>query len=181
MGLSLSSDDIARFASVQEALLSPFAYESIEQWCKTVLHRAEALFHADRSTLFVPLADRFHYVSESIDPRSLETFERGIEDRQPGALHFRENLVERAWAARRERGIEVWTMETLERLLGRPMDDIAMYHEAIKPAGLGHSVVATTPVPSGEAFLGLAHSRLGDDPFGDPRSEEHTSELQSPI
>lgn len=171
MSLVLSSQDVARFTSLQEALLAPLQHETVDAWCATVLRRAETLFHGDRSAMFVPIRDQVHYVSETISPRSLEGFRGGIGEREPGALRFRENALDRAWQARIARGIEVWTISTLERLLGSPVEKLEVYQEAVKPGGLAHSVVASMPVPDGEAFLGVAHSRPADDPFGQWRVE----------
>jgi len=168
MGLVLSSQDVARFTTLQEALLAPLQYETVDAWCATVLRQAEVLFGADRSAMFVPVGNQIHYVSESVDPRSLQAFEEGIREQQPGALRFSETLVDQAWNARRAKGIEVWSIPILERLLGRPMNQIQMYHEAVKPAGLTHSAVASTALPTGEAFFGVSHSRAADASFNEP-------------
>jgi DNA-binding CsgD family transcriptional regulator len=48
------------------------------------------------------------------------------------------------------------------------MEQVQMYHEAVKPAGLTESAVATTAVPAGEAFLGISHSRPADASFEEP-------------
>jgi hypothetical protein len=55
MGLVLSSQDVARFTSLQEALLAPLQCETVEKWCAGVLRRAEMLFQADRSAFLLPL------------------------------------------------------------------------------------------------------------------------------
>jgi hypothetical protein len=98
MGLVLSSQDVACFTGLQEALLSPLQYESVDAWCAAVLRQADALFGADRSAMFVPVGDQIHYVSESIDPRPLDAFRRGLSESQPGP-----SASQRTWWTRRGR------------------------------------------------------------------------------
>lgn len=167
MALSLSSRDLSRLADLQETLLSPLEHETVEEWCLAVLRQAERLFRGDRSALMLPSARGVHYLSESIPSEYMERFERSIERFEPGALRFDDETVDRAWDLRRRRGLAVWSIPMLARLTGIPMDEVPMYHEVVKPAGLAHSAVATAPVSGGEAFLGVSHSRPGRAPLSE--------------
>lgn len=161
MALTLSSRDVARFAALQEALLSPLEYPSVEDWCVEVLRRAEALFCADRSAMMlVPLdGSHFRYVSESIEPQYQAAFQQSIAGLEPGAIRFSDTFVDRAWAFRRAKGLEVWSIPMLSRLAGIPMDGVPMVEEVVRPAGLMYGQTVTVPLPAGEAFLGVSTFR----------------------
>jgi DNA-binding CsgD family transcriptional regulator len=167
MALTLTSRDVAAFAALQEALLTPLDHPSVDQWCLAVLKRAETLFQADRSAMMVPLDSQVHYLSESIDPHFMRAFEDGIADFQPGAIRFSEAAVDKAWDARRSKSLEVWSIPMLHRMMGVPLERTPMYHEVVKPAGLTHGAVATTAVPAGEAFLGASRSQPTRARFGE--------------
>jgi len=159
MSLTLTSQEVQALSDLQQALLAPLDHPTVDQWCLAVLKRAEALFQADRAAMMVPHDGRVHYLSESIDPQFMRGFEEGIADFQPGAIRFSETGIDQAWDTRRSRGVEVWSIPMLQRVMGIPLERIPMYHEVVKPAGLTHGVVVTTAVPDGEAFLGAARSQ----------------------
>lgn len=161
MPLSLTTSDIKRLNALQETLLAPLEHARVEDWCLAVLRSAEALYHGDRSIFLVPLDGALHNLSESVDPRYLAAFARGIVRREAGAFHFAEPLTERAHTARRTKKIDVWNIPMLTRLGGVSMKASPVYHEVVKPAGITHGPVISTSLPGGEAYLGTTHSRAG--------------------
>lgn len=168
MSLTLTSQDVRALAALQETLLAPLDYATVPDWCRAVLPQLESLFHGDRSAAFVPLDGAVHYVSESIDPQFMKAFQEAMADMQPGALRFADNVTDRAWDARRGRGLEVWSIPLLAQLLGVRMEDAGVYHDVVRPAGLVHSAVASTPLQTGEAFLGVSVSNPSRARFDEP-------------
>jgi DNA-binding CsgD family transcriptional regulator len=94
-------------------------------------------------------------------------FEARMAELEPGALHFRDSDIEQAWRTQRANRLEVWSIPLLARVSGVPLEGSGIYDEVVKPAGLIHSAVATSPLPTGEAFLGVAHSRPDGDLVGE--------------
>lgn len=167
MALALSSQDVVRFAALQEALLSPLEHESVDAWCAAVLGRLETLVQGNRSAFFLPLADRLHYVSESIEQRYLDGFQEQITEFAPGSLRYSDQHLDQAQKFRRQRKLEVWSIDMLNRMVGNPLKELPVYHEVVKPAGIAYSRVLTIGLPTGEALLGVAHPGPEHDPFGE--------------
>jgi len=113
------------------------------------------------------IRDQINYVSESIEPLFLATFERLITKAVPGALRYSDVVADRTSERRRQRVLEVWSIPLVERLTGLRMEDSALYPEHIKPAGMTHGPMLSTALPTGEALLGVGHSHPDRDPFGE--------------
>jgi DNA-binding CsgD family transcriptional regulator len=166
MAISLSNHDVACLAALQGELLSPLDHENTTAWCMAVLRRTEALFQGDRSAMLVPLSGgELHYVSESIAPEMAAQFREVLAPPDPGALRFKSAPEDTAWGARRAQQLEVWNIPMLAKLTGRPLDALPAYHDYILPSGITHGPVATTALPSGESFLGVANAERKDARF----------------
>jgi DNA-binding CsgD family transcriptional regulator len=172
MGLALCSRDVAAFTAIQQVLLSPLEYKNVEDWCVAVLRQFEALFKADRSAFLLPLADRMYHVTESVELKYLAAYRQRIAEIRPGAFRYSEQVLELAHHIRRARGIEAWSIDGVGRLIRQRLDQTAVYNEAVKPAGIAHSVALSTSLPAGETYLGVAHSKPADDPFGEEAGVE---------
>lgn len=169
MALTLSSLDIVHLAALQESLLSPLDHDTVPAWCLACLRHAEALFHGDRSAMLVPLGGQLHYVSESISPELAARFQETLAQPESGALRFRGLAEDAAWGARRARRVELWNLPMLARLADTRLEETPGYYEYIRPAGITHGPVATTSLPTGEAFIGVADSRRADAKFNGER------------
>lgn len=171
MGLTLTSRDVAAFTALQEALLSPLDYATIPEWCTAVLRRAQQFLAADRSAFLLPCAGAMYHVSESVEHRYLAAYRERIAEIRPGGFRYSEDLLERAHHIRRTRGIEVWSIDMMGRMMGaltgERMEVTPVYNEAVKPAGIAHSVALSTSLPAGETYLGVAHSNPMEDRFGE--------------
>lgn len=166
MTVALTGQDVTRFAALQEALLSPLEYEHTEDWCLAVLRDAEALFLGDRSAMLVPFeGGRFHYLSESVDPQHLAAFQGRIDHTEPGALRYGDRQLDHALQLRRQKGLEVCTVPSIARLVGKQPEDFDVFYDHVKPAGLTYGALMTIPLRTGEAFLGVSNSRLTESRF----------------
>lgn len=166
MALTLSSEDRSRLASLQEALLSPLEHRSVEGWSLAVLRKAEELFQADRTGIWLPQDGGLFRLSENVEERYLDAFGSQIRRVEPGALRFDEPLVDSAHRRRRSRRLSVWNIPILAKMMDIRPEESELYHEAVEPAGIAHSVVINPSLASGEALLGIGHSNPDDDPFG---------------
>jgi DNA-binding CsgD family transcriptional regulator len=153
MALTLSCSDVTAFTTLERALLSPLEHADVDSWCRAVLPLAEALFHGDRSAILVPLLEHLHYVSGTIAPEGLAAFRRGVARAQPQASGFSDPAQDWAGGA-------------------ATMDAKRTCHEAAKRPRIVYGPVATTALPTGEAFLGVAWSEPGLDRFGEAGSLE---------
>lgn len=166
MAFSLSDHDLARLAALQETLLSPLDHNSVHDWCVAVLRHTEALFQGDRSAMLVPLTGgELHYVSESIDPGMAARFREVLAPPDPGALRFTSAPEDSAWGARRAQRLEIWNIPMLAKLTGRRLEVLPAYHDYILPSGIIYGPVATTALPAGESFLGVADAQDKDARF----------------
>lgn len=158
MALTLTRRDVDAFTALQHALLCPFQASNVEDWCRAVLRRAEALFRADRSLMLVWAGGQPHYVSDSIDRETLSAAERSIARLKPAALRFPDPVEDRAWNAGRVCPVEIWNVESAARLMGIAPERLPACKEAIRAAGIACGVAASISVGRGQAVLGVCWS-----------------------
>ena len=113
MGLQLSSRDLTRYRGAVEALLSPLDHDDVLRWCSELLRRMEALFHADRSILTLPVGGRVLAHSDSVPSSSIPQFQTLVSDMSPGSFHSERPDLNRMLKARRAVGMEVWHNDAL--------------------------------------------------------------------
>jgi hypothetical protein len=109
-------------------------------------------------------------VSENVESRYLAMFEAHVRNPEPGALRFDDGQLDHAWAVRRGRRLEVWSIPMLARLMDTQLDQAPVYHEFVEPAGMTHGAIVTAPVSSEEAILGMSHSQPGRTDFCERRA-----------
>jgi DNA-binding NarL/FixJ family response regulator len=166
MGLHLASRDIQRYRDTSEALLSPLRYDTPAAWCEEVLRRVEALFHADRAMLVLPVEGHVKAYSQNIPPAGLTQLQSAVSAMVPGGFSSERSKVDTVFRGRRAAGLHVWHNEALANTTGLSLDSIPFYHEVMIPNGVAYGSGMVTSLPLGEAWLSIAHSRPSDDPFG---------------
>lgn len=167
MTLRLSSQRIKRMTTLQRTLVSPLEHENMESWCKQVLHKAEELFEADRSAVWLPWDGGMFRSSENIDREYLDEFGSRVRGIEPGAIRYSDEIVDAGHQRRRQHHLPVWNMDMLARLARRRPEESETFHAAVVPAGIAHSVVLSPALGVGEALLGIGHSNPDKDPYGE--------------
>lgn len=165
MALRLSSLDVDALAALQQAFLSSPEAGDVDDWCRPVLARAEALFGADRSLIMVPAARRLHFVSATIDREALAAAERRIAGLKPPALRLADPIQDRAWNARRLRASEVWSTASACLLIGVRPELLPECEETIRELGIAYGVASSVGLGAGDALFAVAWSERARAPF----------------
>lgn len=166
MSFTLSSRDLVRYEETLETLLSPTAYPDVSSWCTAVLRKVEALFSADRSMLMLPAGGELQAHSPSIPEAGLQALRAVVVEMGPASFRADRPDVDAVMRARRAVRMDVWHNDALVRQAGLDLRSIPFYHEVMVPVGVAHGSGMVAPLPLGEAWLSLAHSRPGDDRLG---------------
>jgi DNA-binding CsgD family transcriptional regulator len=166
VGLTLSTTDLARLQDTTQVLLSPAQYDDPEAWGTAVLRRLETLFNADRSLLFLSAPDGVMLVTESVPNEMVPAFHSTFSRVEEGRLRSDRSDVDSVLAARLDARMEVFTNHRLLALTAESPEMVPWYHDVIVPSGVRHGSGVALSLPPGEAWLCVAHSSPGDDPFG---------------
>jgi DNA-binding CsgD family transcriptional regulator len=166
VGLTLSTTDLARLHDTTQVLLSPSEYDDPDAWGTAVLRRLEALFNADRSLLFLPAPGGLMLVTESVPSEMVPAFHSTFSRVEEGRLRSDRSDVDSVLEARTAARMDVFTNQRLLGLTAESPEMVPWYHDVIVPSGVRHGSGVALSLPSGEAWLCVAHSSPADDPFG---------------
>jgi DNA-binding CsgD family transcriptional regulator len=167
MSLTLTSEDLARCEEASRAMLSPLQAPSVDDWRREVNRTLKALLRADRS-MFVLAHEGVRFFSDDMDEDALAAFERVTDPQHTEEVRFREDPVGNLWfKLRRQQHVEAYSEALNTRMVGRPGQRSAFYHEVVVPQRLFdyHGMYVTTT--QGDAALWTSYERYGANPFGE--------------
>jgi DNA-binding HTH domain-containing proteins len=154
MTLVLSSDNQAQLTATLEALLSPLASPSREEWYRRITHELRRLFRGD-TTLIVSQVEGVarHF---SADSPNLAAQLTARSDFRRGEFHIRDPAVDEGIVLQRRRSMAVFTSSLLDRLLGGGhYQRSAFYNDICVPNGARATLGLRVTGPEGEALLGI--------------------------
>lgn len=167
MTLVLSSDDQAQLTATLEALLSPLASPSREDWYRRITPELRRLFRGD-TTLIVSQVEGVarHF---SADAPGLAAQLTARSDFRRGEFHIRDPAVDEGLVVQRRRSMAVFTSALLDRLLGGGHYlQSTFYNDICVPNGARATLGLRVTGPEGETLLGINCERptldlLSDD------------------
>lgn len=154
MALVLSSHDQAQLAATLEALLSPLASPSREDWYRRITPELRQLFRGD-TTLIVSQVEGVarHF---SADAPTLAAQLTARSDFRRGEFHIRDPAVDEGLVVQRRRSMAVFTSTLLDRLLGGGLyQRSTFYNDICVPNGARATLGLRVTGPEGETLLGV--------------------------
>jgi DNA-binding CsgD family transcriptional regulator len=154
MALVLSSDDQAQLVATLQALLSPLASPTREDWYRRITPELRRLFRGD-TTLIVSQVDGVarHF---SADSPNLATQLTARSHFRRGEFHIRDPAVDKGLVVQRRRSMAVFTSTLLDRLLGGGhYQRSAFYNDICIPNGARATLGLRVTGPEGETLLGI--------------------------
>ena len=154
MALVLSSHDQAQLAATLEALLSPLASPSREDWYRRITPELRRLFRGD-TTLIVSQVEGVarHFSS---DAPNLAAQLTARSDFRRGEFHIRDAAVDEGLMVQRRRSMAAFTSPLLDRLLGGGhYQRSTFYNDICVPNGARATLGLRVTGPEGETLLGI--------------------------
>lgn len=166
MSLHLTATDVARCEAVSRTLLAPLAAPSVDDWRREVGRTLRDLFRVDHVLFGLPGTDGYFFCDD-LDRGSVRTFTRLVLEAAAPEGPSPDPYLTTLFEQRRRRGIRVYDTRMADALVGEPHERSTIYNEVFVPNRIGNFLALNTPVPDGEARLGLGYARTSAEPFGD--------------
>jgi DNA-binding CsgD family transcriptional regulator len=164
MALALSSGDQRQLAVAIEALLSPLAYETREDWFRAITREIRPLLRGDSTIATVSSGESL--ISFSEDAPELASGFDAVTAFRRGELHFTDaEMEEVTHIARRERALGVFTSEILDRLSSGQLRRSLFYSDVCRPLGAHFNYGMGLGGSHGAAVLGVNARRPRRDPL----------------
>ena len=165
MALALSSADQRQLGRAIEALLSPLAQPSLNDWLVLITREIRPLLRGD-STLVAyssgQIATQF-----SADAPELAAKVSAATTFELGEMRFADPVMDLGLALRRERHLNVFTSSILDDLSGRQLQRSFFYNEVCRPMGARITYGIAIGGNDGEALLGVNARRPARDPLSE--------------
>jgi len=158
MQFRLNNSEVRDLRLLQETLLSPHAYGSVDEWTLSYLERAKTLLGADKATLRFSIDRQFQQITRDIDQSTMEAYRQYYWKFDFGSRIGGPQVRHRVWSRHRVYG------KNLSRFYKSEI-----YADLVKPARLFDSIgISTLPGnPPQATILYLWHDRQSGRRFGD--------------
>ncbi|WP_412067037.1 helix-turn-helix transcriptional regulator [Rubrivirga sp. IMCC43871] len=169
MALHLSSQDLARIAYTQAALLSPLAVPSAQAWGRAVTDALSALFHADAAVAVLPTRS-CPVVTRNVPNAMADVYEHFLAGPARDGRKSPDPAMPYVERVRRARGLGRLTFPIIDRILGGTLRDSPFFNETAAAMGAGHLHGLYLPrgLDDGEkAQVEVYHVDGERSPFGD--------------
>ncbi|MBK5187727.1 MAG: helix-turn-helix transcriptional regulator [Gemmatimonadaceae bacterium] len=165
MALSLSSVDQQQLAKAIEALLSPLAQPTLNDWLVLITREIRPLIRGE-STI-VAYSSRGVGGNFSADAPELAAKVSAATTFRSGEMHFADPVMEKGLILRRDRRMSVFTSAALDSMSGGIMQRSFFYNEVCRPFGARITYGLAIGGNEGEAFLGVNAKRPSRDPLSE--------------
>lgn len=137
MGRTLSTADLAQLEAASRALLSPLAFETEDDWCRSVVDAYRPVFGSDAGSFARPdRADGF-FLGVGVDEDILQKLDwylgppnRFATGPDPVVNQFFESII--------PSGIAMWVWETIAWVTGGMVEQSEFYQEVLVPGRMSH-------------------------------------------
>lgn len=154
MALVFSSADQAQLAATQEALLSPLASPTREDWYRRITPELRRLFRGDTTLIVSQVGGVARHFSA--DSPNLAAQLTARSDFRRGEFHIHDPAVDEGLVEQRRRSMAVFTSTLLDRLLGGGhYQRSAFYNDICVPNGARATLGLRVTGPEGETLLGI--------------------------
>lgn len=158
-----SSLDQRQLGNALNALLSPLAYQTREDWFTAIAREVRPLFRGE-STLIAYASGKSsgHF---SADTPELAKRLESITMSRLGELHFSDEVMEEGMIGRRQRSMASFTSTLLDQLSGGKWQKSFTYNEVCRHFGARITYAVGVKGNDGEALLGVNAERPRRDPL----------------
>ena len=165
MALTLSSQDQRQLAVAIEALLSPLAHDTRENWFGTIARETRPLIRGDSTLIAFTIGESSaHFSADAPELASRVTEATAF---RKGELHFRDPVMEDGLMLRRKRSLTVFTSAILNVISGNQLRKSFFYNNVCRPLGARITYGLGMAGSDGEALFGVNAERSRRDPLSE--------------